>query len=674
MSDKKSAQSKVKRASKKASSADADKAVSKSRAREGAGSGTLVAETADAVEFSDAEFFRRLMMLEDKGFVESAYQLFLGRDADTSGLASFMARLQRGEGRLAILAAFEGSKERQQRKIAVPKEVREAIAAGTHPYILNELLELSDVPFVRMAFRTVLKREPDPSGLETYTNMIRSGGARLLMLWHLRTSGEGREVQADVPGLDAAIARYHRLAIPIVGPLLRKFGYGKERPQLSKLIRRVEGQLDYFKATPLGSSMAGMLPSTRPAWVETLKVGGRALAGATEKSIKISGNAALPARAWSNPEGIQRILILKLDHMGDFFVSVRPMCMLRDAWPNVHITLVCGPWNVALAQQLGIFDEIVPYRFFTAKTGEEEFNWDAQDWIARCDGIRQLDLGSFDLAIDFRHDSDTRPCLLQVQSKYRIGFASPGGPLPPTPPLDLFLLEIPPDHRDQLHAESRIVALAALIIETFCPPVEHPIRRLLKKDGSGPVPFDGKRDYVILAPGAGSPNRTWSPDNFVLLMHRIRDELKLGMVLIGGPSEATVNGAIAAEFDAADCVNMTGGSLTELPNLVEDALLFVGNDTGGGHLAALLGTPTLSIYGGVSDPRVWQPIGPKVSIVHSQTPCSYCHINLRKDCHFDLRCMTEITVDDAFKEFVRLLRTWNPDKAPVMISTDQVGA
>jgi ADP-heptose:LPS heptosyltransferase len=112
-------------------------------------------------------------------------------------------------------------------------------------------------------------------------------------------------------------------------------------------------------------------------------------------------------------------------------------------------------------------------------------------------------------------------------------------------------------------------------------------------------------------------------------------------------------------------VDLTGGALTDLPAVIEAASLYVGNDTGGGHLAAMLGTPTLSVYAGVSDPRVWQPIGPKVSIAHSRTPCSYCHINLRKDCHHELRCLTEITTDLAWSELSNLKRNYCAHPQPI---------
>ena len=70
----------------------------------------------------------------------------------------------------------------------------------------------------------------------------------------------------------------------------------------------------------------------------------------------------LVAAAHALPER-PRILLLKLDHIGDLVLAMRAMLRIRKAWPDAHITLVCGPWNVALARQLGLFDRIIAYRF-----------------------------------------------------------------------------------------------------------------------------------------------------------------------------------------------------------------------------------------------------------------------------------------------------------------------
>jgi ADP-heptose:LPS heptosyltransferase len=49
------------------------------------------------------------------------------------------------------------------------------------------------------------------------------------------------------------------------------------------------------------------------------------------------------------------------------------------------------------------------------------------------------------------------------------------------------------------------------------------------------------------------------------------------------------------------------------------AAAFVGNDSGTTHLAAMLGAPTVAIFG-PTDPAVWAPTGPRVRVLGGGDP------------------------------------------------------
>jgi ADP-heptose:LPS heptosyltransferase len=56
--------------------------------------------------------------------------------------------------------------------------------------------------------------------------------------------------------------------------------------------------------------------------------------------------------------------------------------------------------------------------------------------------------------------------------------------------------------------------------------------------------------------------------------------------------------------------------LLDLLDELASASAFVGNDSGPGHLAGIIGVPTVSIFG-ASDPVRWRPLGPKVNVIHA---------------------------------------------------------
>ena len=55
--------------------------------------------------------------------------------------------------------------------------------------------------------------------------------------------------------------------------------------------------------------------------------------------------------------------------------------------------------------------------------------------------------------------------------------------------------------------------------------------------------------------------------------------------------------------------------LSTLAAFLVGARLVIGNDSGPGHIAAAVGTPTLSLFG-PTDPRIWSPRHPCGRILH----------------------------------------------------------
>lgn len=132
-----------------------------------------------------------------------------------------------------------------------------------------------------------------------------------------------------------------------------------------------------------------------------------------------------PDRRGPAPEtpGIRRILCLKLDHIGDVLIAAPALMLLRRSFPQAHITLVCGPWNVGLARRLKVADEIVPAAIFSQVSLAD------LDPAARAErrdtAVAELQargLGPFDLAIDLRRDDDTREILKLFQARAYVGF------------------------------------------------------------------------------------------------------------------------------------------------------------------------------------------------------------------------------------------------------------
>jgi ADP-heptose:LPS heptosyltransferase len=142
----------------------------------------------------------------------------------------------------------------------------------------------------------------------------------------------------------------------------------------------------------------------------------------------------------------RRLLVLKLDHYGDFLIGLPALKRLRQAFPAAHITLVCGSWNAELARRLGVADEIRIYDFFP----ENGAFWSGKPFegLGR---FREVCRGNFDIAIDLRVDDDTRFLLKHVEAATRCGI----GRRTRYPFLDIVL----PPQFEQRESETRWISI-----------------------------------------------------------------------------------------------------------------------------------------------------------------------------------------------------------------------
>src|SRR5437763_13003677 len=116
--------------------------------------------------------------------------------------------------------------------------------------------------------------------------------------------------------------------------------------------------------------------------------------------------------------GGRRLLVLKLDHYGDFLIGLPALKRLREAFPADHITLLCGSWNVELARRLGVADEVRAYDFFP----ENGALWTGEPY-EDLERFREVCRGVFEIAIDLRVDEDTRFLPEHVEATTRCGIS-----------------------------------------------------------------------------------------------------------------------------------------------------------------------------------------------------------------------------------------------------------
>jgi heptosyltransferase-3 len=121
----------------------------------------------------------------------------------------------------------------------------------------------------------------------------------------------------------------------------------------------------------------------------------------------------------------------------------------------------------------------------------------------------------------------------------------------------------------------------------------------------------GQGSYIAIHPGSGGLRKCWSVARFVELGHQL-STAGLRPVFVCGPVERERPGFLGA-LAGMEVVTV---DLHALPDLLRRADLLIGNDSGPGHLAAAVGTRTLSLFGS-TDPMVWRPLGADCKVVQA---------------------------------------------------------
>jgi ADP-heptose:LPS heptosyltransferase len=109
----------------------------------------------------------------------------------------------------------------------------------------------------------------------------------------------------------------------------------------------------------------------------------------------------------------------------------------------------------------------------------------------------------------------------------------------------------------------------------------------------------GKKEGVIIFPGAGIAKRSWEKEKFLELIKYIKKETSQPVYLAGGPSEILTGAYLTENLPSASIYNLIGK--TTLPQLVEligNAALVITNETSAVHIAAATQTKAICILGG----------------------------------------------------------------------------
>jgi ADP-heptose:LPS heptosyltransferase len=343
----------------------------------------------------------------------------------------------------------------------------------------------------------------------------------------------------------------------------------------------------------------------------------RALVGAADKALAVLSTMVRPFRRRTREPNPRRILVLRLERIGDLLMALPALADLRSLAGSADIDLVVGEWNLSLARAIPSVTrvEALSARWLARGShgdhgwGVPGLLWAAMRWRAR----------RYDLAINLEPDVRSNLLLAAAGSRWCAGWASGGG----GPLLDLAL-----DFDPRAHTSENARRLVATTFQEL--PTAPPVPNLV-------IPDDAARDadgrlrrrtpgpLIGIHASGGRHVKQWEPARFAEVAGRLARQLNATIVLTGGPGDRALVDVVRSAVPPEQVIDVAGElDLVNLAAVVQRLNVLVTGDTGPMHVATAVGTPVVAIFG-ASQPVRYGPQGPLDRIVRVELPCSPCN-------------------------------------------------
>jgi len=329
-----------------------------------------------------------------------------------------------------------------------------------------------------------------------------------------------------------------------------------------------------------------------------------------------------------------KVLVRAPNWVGDAIMALPALREVRKRFSDAEISIVARPYVAELYREQQICNELIEYDSNRAHAGIS-----GRERLAG-----QIRAKKFDVALLLQNAFDAAWIAWRAGIRERIGYARDGRGLLLTKAIPVPKSGEIPAHEKFYYLEllRRAGWVDALLDESFIP---LSVAQDKRRNGEEFLLKAGARSGVLrVAIGAGASYglaKCWLPSRFAELASRLQSQRDADVILFGTAAEVAVSNLIAAEMRRPP-IDLTGKSaIADLPALLSQCHLFIGNDSGAMHVAAGVGLPVVAVFGS-TDPFGTAPVTPRCSIVREKPYCSPCFL---RRCPTDHRCMTKITVD-----------------------------
>jgi ADP-heptose:LPS heptosyltransferase len=275
------------------------------------------------------------------------------------------------------------------------------------------------------------------------------------------------------------------------------------------------------------------------------------------------------------------ILCIKLDEIGDLCYSLHVFKMLKMQYPNSQITLLCKPFALSLTQD------------------DPNITTTTSNWK----DIKN----DYDLIVDLRGSWKSIFFALKIWPKARLDRGT-------------VRWKNKGNHPHEVITNLQIIEpIISKENQNTQPKIYFGFDELNKVDSF--IQTNQIASFAIIHASARKELRKW--DKYDLLATFLHQQKKMDILFIGDKNDVSEIEVIQQKL-SFNTYNIAGKfNLAEFAALVSKATIYVGNESGPLHIAAVSGAPTLGLYG-PGEPFVFYPWSEKSSYLHHVLECNPC--------------------------------------------------
>ncbi|MFH0925380.1 MAG: glycosyltransferase family 9 protein [bacterium] len=340
--------------------------------------------------------------------------------------------------------------------------------------------------------------------------------------------------------------------------------------------------------------------------------------------------------------------IVKLSALGDVVHALPVLVTLRKNYPKAKISWIVGEGSKDILVGNKYLDNIIVIDTHRWRKEIKELNGFFNVVCEVFRFIREIRREKFDIVFDIQGLVKSGIVTYLTGTRLRIGFSKESC----RERLNiLFTNKRIHPQKDDVHITDQYLSLIRPYVKKeYLRPVgiyiDKGVNDSLKNFLRQKKP-DGNHPLIVIVPGAGWETKILDAKKISSLARIIIKEYNAFVVFTGSYQERLILELITKELqELRESWNtFSASTLKQLLALLKKATLVIGGDTGPIHMAAALGTATVSYYGPSYAPRS-APRGEKHFYVQSAVECSPC---FKRKCK-GAKCLEMISADDVLEK------------------------